>query len=112
MGRRRILRRRGRIVRVGEGLTPSRAFSRVYPQVGKVDTVYDVQELISCIENDNIPRDLKRKRLHYLYTLTFSSTFKEGFKGDIREARRLAKKAYQEYMDDPEVRYVKRHGLI
>jgi len=99
MTRRRVIHRRGRRIRVGEGLSRSRAFRRVYPQVGKVDTVHDVRELIRCIENDKIPRKLKQKRLHYLYTLTFSPSFKEGFKGSIREARELAKKAYKEYVD-------------
>ena len=97
MGRKRIVRRRGRRIRIGEGLTTSRAFRRVYPEVGKVDTLHDVKELIDAIENDNISRDLKRKRLQFVYSLTFTDHWKDALGDDIYEARRLAQRAYQKY---------------
>ena len=100
MGRRRVLRRGRRRVRVGEGLTYNQAFRRVYPQVGKVDTLHDIRELIDEIENDKIPRDLKRKRLQFLYSLTFAEPFKKGFKGSITKARAMLREAYQNYVRD------------
>ena len=77
----------------------SRAFRRVYPQVGKIDTLHDIRELIEEIENDNIPNKLKRKRLHFMYALTFTNHFKKGWKGsrqDLIKARELLKEAYEE----------------
>ena len=97
--RRRVIRRGKRRIRVGEGLTHSQAFRRVYPQVGKVDTLYDVRELINAIEEDKIPLKLKAKRLHYLYAITYSPSFIEGFKGskeDLLTARKLVKNAWIE----------------
>jgi len=95
--RRRVIRRRGRR-RIGEGLTHSQAFRRVYPEVGRVDTIHDIKEIIKAIETDDIPNDLKRKRLQFMYSLTFTEKFKKGFKGSIREARRLLKNAYEKYV--------------
>jgi len=77
------------------------ALRRVYPEVGRVDTVHDIKELIRAIERDRIPRDLKRKRLQFMYSLTFSRGFKKQFKGSIRAARRLLKNAYQRYLKNP-----------
>jgi len=97
--RRRFLRRGRRRVKIGEGLTHARAFSRIYPQVGKVDTLYDIRELIYAIEEDDIPLKLKAKRLHYLYAITYSPSFLKGWKGDkedIETARRLIKNAWME----------------
>ena len=96
--RRRFLRGRRR-VKIGEGLTHARAFSRVYPQVGKVDTLYDIRELIYAIKEDNIPLKLKAKRLHYLYAITYSPSFLKGWKGDkedLETARKLIKDAWTE----------------
>lgn len=89
--------RKHKQVRTQDQLTPSEAERRVYPEVGKVDTVHDIREIIKAIENDNIPDDLKRKRLQYMYTITYSPQFQQRFKGDIEEARRLLKNAYQKY---------------
>ena len=97
--RRRIIRRGRRRIRVGEGLTHSQAFRRAYPQVGKVDTLHDIRELINAIEEDKIPLKLKAKRLHYLYAITYSPSFIEGWKGDKKDletARKLIKNAWWE----------------
>jgi len=98
--RRRVIRKGRRRIRVGEGLTHSQAFKRVYPQVGKVDTLHDIRELINVIEKDKIPRNLKRQRLQFMYSLTYSENFKKGFKGSILEAREMLRKAYEKYVED------------
>lgn len=95
--RRRYIRRGRRRIRVGEGLTHSQAFRRAYPQIGKVDTLYDIKELIDAIKKDKIPLKKKAKRLHYLYAITYSPSFIEGFKGskeDLSTARKLIKNAW------------------
>ena len=83
--------------RTQDKLAPSEAERRIYPEVGRVDTVHDIREIIQAIENDNISDDLKRKRLQYMYTITYSPQFQQQFKGDIEEARKLLKNAYQRY---------------
>jgi len=71
---------------------------RTYPQVGKVDSLNDVQEIIDAIEKDNISRDKKRRRLQFQYSLLHSKG-KLGLKAqDVPEAKRMFKAAYQKYM--------------
>jgi len=74
---------------------------RRYPQPGKIDSIQDIQEMIDVIEKDNIPRDKKRKRLQFQYSL-LSSKGKLGLKAeDVPEAKRMLKAAYQKYMKNP-----------
>lgn len=70
---------------------------RVYPEVGSVDTMNDVRELIRAIESDNISEGKKRERLQFMYSLTFSENFKNQFKGNIGKARRAFKVAYERH---------------
>jgi len=89
---------RKRRMRIGEGLSRGEAFGRVYPEVGKVDTIHDIDEIINAIENDKISNKLKRQRLQFQYSLTFSKNFKSQFKGGITEARAKLKRAYKKYV--------------
>lgn len=73
---------------------------RVYPEVGPVDTMNDVRELIRAIESDNISERKKRERLQFMYSLTFSENFKNQFKGSIRQARKSFKLAYERHKGD------------
>ena len=75
-----------------------RAKRRKYPKVGKVDTIHDVKEIIRAVKKDRISQDRKRKRLQFLYSLTFSKPFKKGFKGSVVKARSLLKNAYRRYV--------------
>jgi len=81
-----------------EGLTPSQVERRFYPEVGTVNTMHDIHEIINAIESDNISENLKRQRLQFMYSLTFSKNFKKQFRGNISEARKLLKNAYRRHL--------------
>lgn len=81
-----------------EGLTKSQYERRIYGDVGTVDTMNDVYELINAIEADNISENLKRQRLQLMYSLCFSKKFKKQFKGSIVDARTAFKNAYKRHM--------------
>jgi len=81
-----------------EGLTPSRVERRFYPEVGTVNTMNDVYELINAIEADSISESMKRKRLQFMYSLTFSEKFKSQFQGNITDAREAFRRAYRRHM--------------
>ena len=70
---------------------------RVYPRAGDIDNPRNLRRLVRAIENDRIPRDLKRQRLQFMYSLTYSDNFKKQYRGSIREARRMLKSAYTKY---------------
>jgi len=96
-----FIRRGGRRIRVGEDLTLSEAKRRRYPSVGAIDSINDIQEIIDAIEKDNIPRDKKRKRLQFQFSL-LSSKGRLGLKAeDVPEAKRILKAAYQRHMKNP-----------
>ena len=79
-------------------LTRYETRKRVYPQVGKVDTIHDIRELVNAIEKSKISRDRKRKRIQFLYSLTYTKTWKRKFRGKINRIRDYLKRKYQKYM--------------
>jgi hypothetical protein len=70
---------------------------RVYPEAGRINNLRNLRRLIRAIERDRIPRKVKRQRLQFMYSLTYSDGFKSQFKDSIREARRILKQAYSKY---------------
>jgi hypothetical protein len=70
---------------------------RVYPEAGRINNLRNLRKLIRAIERDRIPKKVKRKRLQFMYSLTYSDGFKSQFKDSIREARRILKQAYSKY---------------
>jgi hypothetical protein len=79
-------------------LSPSQASSRVYPEVGTVDTMNDVRELIKAVKSDRISETKKRQRLQLMYSLTFAKDFRNQFQGNIGEARSAFQNAYRRHM--------------
>jgi hypothetical protein len=69
----------------------------MYPEAGRVNNLRNLRRLIRAIERDRIPKSVKRKRLQFMYSLTYSDGFKSQFKDSIREARRILKQAYSKY---------------
>ena len=70
---------------------------RVYPEAGRVNNLRNLRRLVRAIERDRIPKSVKRKRLQFMYSLTYSDGFKSQFGDSIREARRILKQAYSKY---------------
>jgi hypothetical protein len=70
---------------------------RVYPEAGRINNLRNLRRLIRAIERDRIPKKVKRQRLQFMYSLTYSDGFKSQFKDSIREARRILKQAYSKY---------------
>jgi len=70
---------------------------RVYPEAGRINNLRNLRRLIRAIERDRIPKKVKRQRLQFMYSLTYSEGFKSQFKDSIREARRILKQAYSKY---------------
>jgi hypothetical protein len=70
---------------------------RVYPEAGRVNNLRNLRRLVRAIERDRIPKKVKRQRLQFMYSLTYSEGFKSQFKDSIREARRILKQAYSKY---------------
>jgi hypothetical protein len=70
---------------------------RVYPEAGRINNLRNLRKLIRAIERDRIPKKVKRQRLQFMYSLTYSEGFKSQFKDSIREARRILKQAYSKY---------------
>ena len=87
-----------RKLRRPDTLTKGEIASRVYPEVGTVNTMNDVYELVNAIESDRIPESKKRQRLQLMYSLSFSEKFKSQFDGNIREARTAFQNAYRRHM--------------
>jgi hypothetical protein len=69
----------------------------VYPEAGRINNLRNLRRLIRAIERDRIPKKVKRQRLQFMYSLTYSDGFKSQFKDSIREARRILKQAYSKY---------------
>jgi len=67
------------------------------PKPGRINNLRNLRKLIRAIERDRIPKKVKRKRLQFMYSLTYSDGFKSQFKDSIREARRILKQAYSKY---------------
>jgi len=81
-----------------EALTVTERKRRVYPEVGTVDTMTDVRELIKAIESDDISEEKKRQRLQFMFSLTSSKTFRNQFRGNIGKARSAFERAYKRHM--------------
>lgn len=69
----------------------------MYPEAGRINNLRNLRRLIRAIERDRIPKKVKRQRLQFMYSLTYSDGFKSQFKDSIREARRILKQAYSKY---------------
>jgi len=84
--------------KIGEGLTPSEAKNRKYPQVGKIDTAHDAEQFVHAVEADRkISPKKKEQRLTFFNVLLHGPSMKKSFKGkgNLRDAQKIAESAVE-----------------
>ena len=72
-----------------------------FPHKGKIDTLGEVKTLSDKIEADKtISTDKRRKRLQFLYSLTFTKSNKKNLGSDAKKAQDYTKRAYRKYLKE------------
>jgi hypothetical protein len=65
----------------------------------KHDTYGDVVKLVKAVERDNIPNDLKRKRIQFIHALTASKAWRKDLGASAADkAYTYTGKAYKRYL--------------